>query len=176
MDKMSVDMLIAQLAETYSRYEREQEFSAQCGHKGPLDEEMLPVPVALLRAAAAARGDGTSEELDAVRALLRQLWQLYDSGGHSMGRSVQARIVEVAMQLVGHPSVGAAALNQYELLHQCEERAYQLSLTARTPEEWQASGEAFRAAYEHRQKMMAQNIAKAAEEKSLESKNVNQEG
>jgi hypothetical protein len=91
-----------------------------------------------------------------------------------MGRSMHARIVEVSMQLLGHPTEVAAALDRVTLVHECEERAYQLSLTARTPEEWQASGEAFRSAYEHRQRMIAQAAAKSAEGQFLETNNVTQ--
>lgn len=31
---------------------------------------------------------------------LRQIWQIYDRGGHSMGRSMESTLLEYAMELV----------------------------------------------------------------------------
>ena len=46
-------------------------------------------------------------DLELARGLLRKLWQSYDTGGQSHGRSRDAALLEAAMDLMG-PATGAA--------------------------------------------------------------------
>lgn len=162
---MSAELLIGQLAALHGTYSHEQALARDYSNSGPFDGTAVPVPVGLLEAAVAAQNGRTSVELDAVRGLLRLLWQAYDAGGHSVGRSWEARIVEAAMMLVGPPAAGTAALlegNAPGLLRQCEERAYELSHISRDSEEWAASAARYQAAHERRQALSpnpAQQIA-----------------
>lgn len=154
MDTMSAELLIGQLAALQETYSHEQQFARDYRNHGPLDGTAVPVPVGLLEAAVAARDGRTSVELDAVRGLLRLLWQAYDAGGHSVGRSWEARVVEAAMMLVGPPSARTATLLEGDapsLLRQCEARAYELSRISRDSEEWAACAASYQAAHERRQ-------------------------
>jgi len=156
MDTMSAELLIGQLAALHETYSHEQQFARDYSNAGPLDGAALPVPVGLLQAAVAARDGRTSVELDAVRGLLRLLWQAYDAGGHSVGRSWEARVVEAVMMLVGPPSARTAALLEGDapgLLRQCEERAYELSRISRDSEEWAVNAARYQAAHERRQSL-----------------------
>jgi len=82
------------------------------------------------------------------------LWQSYDAGGVSVGRSYQARIVEAAMMLVGAPSSQAdVSVRGMDILKQCEDRAYDITRIAQNGDEWdQAVGE-FHAVYEQRRRV-----------------------
>lgn len=167
MDIKSVDVLISQLADLYAAYRHEGEMSAGYGHPGPLEHEALPTPVALLEAAVAVKAGRPSREMDAVRVLLRILWQMYDAGGTSMGRSVQARIVEVAMILAGPASSGFAAIEPPlfpEVIRQCEEHAYEVTRVARNGDAWDEATARFRAAVDHRNRNLS-----AAQEVSASS-------
>ncbi|KWU19125.1 hypothetical protein [Burkholderia cenocepacia] len=156
MDHMSADLLISQLAALHGTYAHEQKLATEYGNAGPLDGAAVPVPTELLEAAVAAREDRTSRQLDAVRALLRILWQGYDAGGHSVGRSFEARVVETAMMLVGPPSshIPDVSTNAVEIVRQCEARAYALSQIERDSSEWASASERFRASYDHRQSLL----------------------
>lgn len=39
-----------------------------------------------------------------ARECLRKIWQIFDSGGHSLGRSEQSLLLESAMRLLGQDS------------------------------------------------------------------------
>ena len=46
------------------------------------------------------------EDFDPIkraRTFLRIIWQIYDVGGHSMGRSEESMLLEMAMRLMGPP-------------------------------------------------------------------------
>jgi hypothetical protein len=157
-DPMNADLLAGQLAGLYETYKHESRMTAGYGHAGPLAFDALPVPVALLEAAVAVKENRASKELDAVRLLLRMLWQMYDAGGISSGRSVQARIVEATMMLVGPPTSGFASVGDAQVMHvlkQCEDHAYELTCVARSGDEWEAASARFRAACEQRDKVKA---------------------
>lgn len=157
-DAMNADLLAGQLAALYETYKHESRMTAGYGHPGPLSFEALPVPVALLEASVAVKENRVSRELDAVRLLLRMLWQMYDAGGISSGRSLQARIVEATMMLVGPPTSGFASVGDgqvMQVLKQCEDHAYEISRVARNGDEWDAASKRFRAACEQRDKATA---------------------
>ena len=160
MHRMTADLLIAQLAQLHATYAHEQTFAAHYGQPGPLDGDAVPVPSELLEAAVAAKEDRTSPELDAVRALLRILWQAYDAGGHSIGRSFEARVVETAMMLMGPPSsrIPDVSVSAPDILRQCEERAYRLSQVSHDSQEWAAASEIYRAAFERRQHVLGAEV------------------
>jgi hypothetical protein len=150
VDLMSADLLAGQLAELYGTYSHLQMLEGRDGN-GPLDHEALPIPVALLEAAVEIKRGRVSKELDAVRLLLRMLWQAYDAGGTSVGRSFEARVVETAMMLMGAPQAPVDVSRQgIDLLKRCEDRAYDITRVALNGDEWDAAVLKFRAAHERR--------------------------
>lgn len=44
------------------------------------------------------------DEIERVKTLLVMLWQKYDAGGISMGRSWEAVVLEAAIELIGPPT------------------------------------------------------------------------
>lgn len=149
-DLMSADLLAGQLAELHGTYAHLQMLDGHDGN-GPLDQVALPIPVALLEAAVVIKCGRVSKELDAVRLLLRLLWQAYDAGGTSVGRSFEARIVEAAMMLVGSPQSSIdVSTRGMDLLKRCEDRAYEITRVAQNGDEWDAAVIKFRAAHERR--------------------------
>jgi hypothetical protein len=149
-DLMSADLLAGQLAELYGTYSHLQMLCGRDGN-GPLDHEALPIPVSLLESAVEIKKGRVSKELDAVRLLLRLLWQAYDAGGTSVGRSFEARVVEATMMLIGSPQSSIDVSTQgMDLLKRCEERAYEISRVAQNGDEWDAAVRNFRAAHERR--------------------------
>lgn len=42
----------------------------------------------------------TTRRLQLARECLRQIWQIFDAGGHSIGRSEEAVLLEAAMQMI----------------------------------------------------------------------------
>ena len=39
-----------------------------------------------------------------ARQCLRKIWQIFDAGGHSMGRSTESMLLEAAMRMLGDDS------------------------------------------------------------------------
>ncbi|MFP3637888.1 hypothetical protein [Paraburkholderia sp. SIMBA_054] len=156
-DRMSADLLISQLAELHHHYEHLQMLDGQNGD-GPLDKEALPVPAIVLERAADIRSGRISKELDAVRLLLRLLWQGYDAGGTSCGRSFDARIVEAAIMLLGQPVAQFdVSRGGMELVQHCEDRAYEITRVAQIGEQWDAAVRRFRDAQERRHEIGQQH-------------------
>lgn len=167
-DKMSVDLLISQLAELHQHYAHLQMLDGHNG-SGPLDKEALPVPVIVLERAADIRLGRISKELDAVRLLLRLLWQGYDAGGTSVGRSFDARIVEAAMMLLGQPVARFdVSRGGMELVKHCEDRAYEITHIAQNGAEWDAAVQDFRAAHVRRQELASKDGAVSQDEQEIE--------
>lgn len=166
MDSMSLDLLVSQLSALHETYAHLQRLEGDDG-KGPLDKEALPVPVAILEGATEIRLGRVSKELDAVRLLLRLLWQGYDAGGTSCGRSFDARIVEAAMMLLGQPVAAVdVSRNGMQLVQQCEDRAYELTRVAQNGDEWDAAVRDFRAAHERREELGLQGREQEAQQGS----------
>lgn len=166
MDAMSVDMLVSQLSALHETYAHLQRLEGGSGN-GPLDKEALPVPVALLEGAVDIQKGRVSKELDAVRLLLRLLWQGYDAGGTSCGRSFDARIVEAAMMLLGQPVATVdVSRDGMQLVQQCEDRAYELTRVAQNGDEWNAAVRDFRAAHERREELIVRRREREARQGS----------
>ncbi|HIH2744902.1 TPA: hypothetical protein ACYLN4_000568 [Burkholderia lata] len=163
---MSVDMLVSQLSALHETYAHLQRLEGGDGN-GPLDKEALPVPVALLEGAVDIRQGRVSKELDAVRLLLRLLWQGYDAGGTSCGRSFDARIVEAAMMLLGQPVAPVdVSRDGMQLIQQCEDRAYELTRVAQNGDEWDAAVRDFHAAHERRGELTLREREREARQES----------
>lgn len=68
---------------------------------------------------------GDLTEIELVRLLLRRLWQHHDNGGISMGRTLENRLLESAMDQIPMPKgVNLDQWDDHELIEEADRRSF----------------------------------------------------
>ena len=73
------------------------------------------------------------DRIQLARECLRQIWQIYDLGGHSMGRSAEATLLEYALELMpSDHSYSSEADNNYdEFIKRVKDEIYRMRMKQR---------------------------------------------